>query len=414
MDCRAELDYLMRALHKMNLQALILTPDNVYRQRPDLGLRKFLGMESLYEQATRMMPDILQGNVIIRLTDEFFCNYFFLQLPDAQDAHLIIGPYVSFPVPRERLLEEAERYGVSARQFSQFEICFSGIPVLSDDTSLFAMLSAFGETLWGKGNAFRFVDFTLNLPTPVPGAALPAADNPSDPEELALKMQAMEKRYAYENQLMDYVSQGLTNRAEHMLRQFSVTALVPRSTDPIRNVKNYCVICNTLLRKAAEKGGVHPLQLDLYSTTLAKKAELINNVDEGIELMREMVRTYCRLVRKHAIGHYPPLVQRTLTYIDSNLAGDLSLTTLSAIHNVSSNYLSALFRREYGKTLTDCILEKRMDAAASLLLTTHLQIQTIAQHCGLSDVNYFSKVFKKTFGVTPRQFRERRLVPMSL
>lgn len=414
MGYQAELDYLMRVLHKMNLQALIISPDNIYRQRPDLGLRKFLGQESLYEQATRMMPGFLRDNAIARITDEFFCNYMFLRLPDAADAHLLIGPYVSFPVPRERLLEEAERYGVSARQFSQFETCFSGIPVLTDDAPLFAMLSAFGETLWGKGNAFEFVDFTLNNSLQATGSMAPAGDSATDPEELALQMQAMEKRYAYENELMEYVSQGLASRAEHMLRQFPNTALVPRATDPIRNVKNYCIVCNTLLRKAAEKGGVHPLQLDLYSAVLAKKAELINNVEDGMDLMREMVRTYCRLVRKHAIGHFPPLVQRTLTYIDSNLAGDLSLSNLAAIHNVSGNYLSAMFRREYGKTLTDCILEKRMDAASGLLLTTHLQIQTIAQHCGFSDVNYFSKVFKKTFGVTPRQFREHRIVPMSL
>ena len=41
-----------------------------------------------------------------------------------------------------------------------------------------------------------------------------------------------------------------------------------------------------------------------------------------------------------------------------------------------------------------------------LLATTKLQIQTIAQHCGILDVHYFSKVFKKSVGVTPKQYRE--------
>ncbi|MBO7738994.1 MAG: AraC family transcriptional regulator, partial [Oscillospiraceae bacterium] len=42
-----------------------------------------------------------------------------------------------------------------------------------------------------------------------------------------------------------------------------------------------------------------------------------------------------------------------------------------------------------------------------------LQVQTVAQHCGMSDVNYFSKLFKKQYGVTPRQYRaeNRHYIP---
>ena len=50
-----------------------------------------------------------------------------------------------------------------------------------------------------------------------------------------------------------------------------------------------------------------------------------------------------------------------------------------------------------------------MKSGAHLLQTTRLQVQTVAQHCGISDVNYFTKLFKKAYGVTPRQFREEAL-----
>lgn len=401
-----QLQYLMNALQKMNLQALLITPETIYRQRPDFGLRKLLGMDNLYEQATRSVQGDLKPNAINKLTDEFFCNYIFLRLPDTEEVYLIIGPYVSYRIPRERLLEKAERYNVSAKRFSQFETCFSGIPTVTDDTALFALLSAFGETVWGKGSAFEFIDLTVDAPTP--SLLVISDENMPDPEETLLQMQAMEKRYAYENELMDNVSQGLVSRAERMIRFFPDAALDQRSPDPIRNIKNYCIVCNTLMRKAAERGGVHPFHLDRCSSALAKKAELISEVSDGMEMMLEMVRTYCRLVRQYTIGHYPPLVQKVLTYMDANLAGDLRLHTLASMHNVSDSYLSALFHREYGKTLTECILQKRIEAAADLLLSTHLQVQTVAQHCGFSDVNYFSKVFKRIQGVTPKQFREKR------
>ena len=99
--------------------------------------------------------------------------------------------------------------------------------------------------------------------------------------------------------------------------------------------------------------------------------------------------------------------------MDYDLTADLSLKANAEALNVNASYLSTQFRREVGKTVTEYVTERRMDLAARLLLTSGLQIQTVAQHCGMSDVNYFSKLFKKQFGVTPRQYRaeNRRYMP---
>lgn len=406
MQYQAELDFLMKTLERMNLQTLLLTPETVNRLQPDLGLRRMLNLQPLYEQAISQAQTDLRPNAIYKLVDEFSCHYFYLRLPETADVYLLVGPYRTTAVTRERLLEAAEHFRIDARRFAQFEMCYGAIPVLRDDRFVFSLLSTFGETLWGKGNAFEYVERSAQeSPSPT---ILPLEDSASDPEELHTQMRALERRYQYENELMNLVSQGLTTRAEQMLRGFSQAVLAQRSPDPLRNVKNYCIICNTLLRKAAQQGGVHPLQLDQSSAALAQRIENLGYADDGLELLLEMVRIYCRLVRKHAVGNYPPLVQRTLTYIDSNLAGDLSLQAIARTQNVSGSYLSNLFHKEYGKTLSEYILEKRVENAAALLRNTHLQVQTVAQHCGFSDVNYFSKTFKKHHGLTPRQYRQQR------
>jgi YesN/AraC family two-component response regulator len=223
-----------------------------------------------------------------------------------------------------------------------------------------------------------------------------------------LHIKSMEERYGYENQLMEMVSQGLTHRAEMMISRFSTLAVERRAADELRNVKNYTVICNTLLRKAAEKGGVHPVYLDSTSSDFARQAETLANVEDGTKLMREMVRAYCRLVRQHSIWHYSPIVQKTVAYIESDPTGDLSLRALAAMQNVSASYFSTLFHKETGKTITEYVTQTRMELAARLLHTTHLQVQTVARHCGMSDINYFAKVFKRHFGVSPKKFREER------
>jgi hypothetical protein len=59
-----------------------------------------------------------------------------------------------------------------------------------------------------------------------------------------------------------------------------------------------------------------------------------------------------------------------------------------------------------GVTLTEYIRNKRLHHAAHLLRTTNLQVQTIATHCGITDLQYFSKLFKKETGKTPKEYRK--------
>ena len=65
-----------------------------------------------------------------------------------------------------------------------------------------------------------------------------------------------------------------------------------------------------------------------------------------------------------------------------------------------------LFKKETGRTVTDYILQRRMELAAQLLRDTRLQVQTVAQHCGIVDIHYFTKLFKRHTGLTPREFRQ--------
>ena len=165
---------------------------------------------------------------------------------------------------------------------------------------------------------------------------------------------------------------------------------------------------NTLLRKAAENGGVHPIYLDNISSDFAKKIEQITQLSYIEGFMKEILRTYCQLVKNHSTSHYSTPIQRAIVKIDSDLTADLSLKALAKHTNISAGYFSGLFKSETGKTLTEFVNGRRVDAAKRLLKNTNLQIQTIAQHCGILDLNYFSKLFKKHTGKTPREFREEK------
>ena len=110
-------------------------------------------------------------------------------------------------------------------------------------------------------------------------------------------------------------------------------------------------------------------------------------------------------MKRHSVKNLSPLIQKVILKIESDLSSQLSLSELAKINNVSASYLSGLFKKETGKTLTTYVNLKRIEHAKYLLRSTNLQIQTIAQHCGILDLHYFCRIFKKETGRTPSAYR---------
>lgn len=398
MGQHAALEYLTKVLGKMRLQTVLYTPGMEEGTVPDMGLRRFLGVEEDY----RRDEFDLHERTVYKITDEFLCRYIALRFgAEAEADALLIGPYMSFEPTAEQVLEEAERLRLSTGQVPQLKRYYDTVPVIRDESDLMILVNTFAEMLWGEGNAYRIEELSREGIEP---AAL--REMRDDKDDILMQMQVMERRYAYENEMMETVAKGLTQRAKMMISRVPVNMFEQRMADPVRNAKNYIIICNTLLRKAAQQGGVHPLYLDRISSDFAARIELLRDAEEGRTLMGEMMLAYCRLVRKHNLRHYSSLVQKAVAYIEAEPARDLHLQHLAHTLNLSAGYLSALFHRETGKTVTEYVTHVRMETAAKVLRSTQLQIQTVAQHCGITDVNYFSKVFKKHFGVTPRQYRQ--------
>ncbi len=302
------------------------------------------------------------------------------------------------------LMEQAERSGLLPQHFYILEQYYATVPYISDEGLLLSLIQTLGEEAWQDPKNFQMIN--INRERPGILATLPHPTQGNFAEDTESAMRLMEERYSHENQLMQIVSQGLSHKAELAMTSFNPLAFEQRTVEPVRNMKNYCIIMNTLMRKAAENGGVHPIFLDKISSSFAHKIEATSSVAAIKELMAEMLRSYCRLVRKNSTKKYSSPVQKAIIRIEANLNGDLSLKTLAEAQNISASYLSGLFKKETGQTVTEYVNEKRVKLAQHLLRTSHLQIQTIAQHCGIPDVNYFSKVFKKYTGKTPKEYRK--------
>lgn len=344
----------------------------------------------------------LEQNTVYKLKIDLSLSFMFLFLPSAAtDTLLILGPYTHEGITEQKILQYIESQGISSSYQKALTDYCETIAVISENSTLFTLLDSFCEQIWGA--SFSVVDINSEVLLP----DLPIiSKGEAEQGDTMIDMKNIEYRYSLENELLDAVRQGNIKRVGNTFTNFSEQHFEMRTTDPLRNSKNYCIIMNTLLRKSAEQGGVHPLYIDRTSSRFATEIEMIDSNAKLPYLMKTMFEGYCRLVKKHATKKFSPIVEKAVLIIDSDFSLPLSLSSISEQIGISKVYLSSLFKKEVGKTVTDYIKEKRMNKAAFLLRTSSLQIQNIALYSGIEDVQYFSKLFKSSFGKTPKEYRQ--------
>lgn len=94
-------------------------------------------------------------------------------------------------------------------------------------------------------------------------------------------------------------------------------------------------------------------------------------------------------------------IRPALEHIDANLRAELSVGLLSGLCGVSDEYLRRLFRGCTGKNPLEYIRSRRLAAAKELLLSSDCTISEVAAECGFDDPRYFSRLFRREYGVSP-------------
>jgi AraC-like DNA-binding protein len=98
--------------------------------------------------------------------------------------------------------------------------------------------------------------------------------------------------------------------------------------------------------------------------------------------------------------------QLTKSYVKNNLSKKITLTDLAWQMHCSTVTLTEHFRNEYGITIMEYVMKKRMEKARRLLANSDLSIREVAEECGFSDNEYFSRCFKDSHGVSPTVWKK--------
>ena len=168
------------------------------------------------------------------------------------------------------------------------------------------------------------------------------------------------------------------------------------------------VLMESLLSSAAllESMGVDK---DKTSEILGDMSDSIKNVD-SYDKAKDFVTTLLKRVveYRNAVSDkkYTEIIEKAKKYIRENYQNeDMSLQSVALKVNVSSNHFSTIFRKEAGETFIDFLTGVRMDKAKELLTCTSIKTSEIGFEVGYRDPHYFSYIFKKTQGVSPKEYR---------
>ncbi len=179
------------------------------------------------------------------------------------------------------------------------------------------------------------------------------------------------------------------------------------------NQEQFSVIASYLLvdvimavsKLVEELGGdIKEVMPELLTRSFVDKA--VENQDVFIREVHRVLDFVLEYRNSNIQGRYGDVILRAKQYIDEQYANpDICLHSVAEAVNYSPNHFSTVFSQECGMTFIEYLTQVRIEAAQKLLKNSSLKSSDIAYEVGFNDPHYFSFIFKKTTGMTPRDYR---------
>lgn len=188
-----------------------------------------------------------------------------------------------------------------------------------------------------------------------------------------------------------------------MMRKNQARVLL--SNNPVHNIKYLFVTCTTIATRFAIEGGMDSETAYSISDLYIYKMDSCRTVEEVLSIHGEMFSFFTQKMTeiKNKQLYSLPVVQ-CIAYINEHLHEPIRLVDLADHVNLNQSYLSKLFGKETGQSLTEFIMTRKIEAAKSMLRYSEYTAAEISEILAFSSQSHFIRVFKKIEGMTPRTF----------
>jgi two-component system response regulator YesN len=162
--------------------------------------------------------------------------------------------------------------------------------------------------------------------------------------------------------------------------------------------------------KVIEELGGDIKQIIPFSLKQHEIKEIINSREMFYEKIRALFYAVIEFRESRTEGRYQSVILKAKDYIERNYGDqDISLHTVASHVGISPNHLSTVFSQETGENFIEYLTRVRIERAKHLLSATNMKSADIAYETGFSDPHYFSFIFKKHTGLSPREWRKTQV-----
>lgn len=358
-----------------------------------------LNSDELYSELLDIFHNAKSGFFYL-ICDQFLLQYLVIRPFKEKQDIIAIGPYTSHPINDAYFNEITKLNQLTFTQVESLKGFLYRVPLFDNNLQLIAIVNDILDYINPDTQNYEIKDAHLYSKKGIKKPYIPI-------EDFEILVDSVQKRYQIEEELLSSIAAGNQTNALIASKRFTSSPFEQRLKDAFHDKKALLYSLNTLLRKGAERSKVHPLYLHQTSSKNVRAIDQVTNFSAIDALHEQMIREYCLLVKNKARIQYSLIIRKAINYIEFNISSKLSLSTIAVKLHISPPYLSTQFKKETGSNITDYINQYRIDIALKFLNTSSMQIQDIASYVGIHDLNYFTKLFKKKVGCTPRDYRKK-------
>lgn len=218
---------------------------------------------------------------------------------------------------------------------------------------------------------------------------------------------ATESAYPYEKEklLIAKVKTGDASEAKGILNDLLGYVLFSEGND-LETVKSRAIELCSLLSRAAIEGGAATDRTLRINNQFLKTLVDIKNLDELCYKLQETVEVFTESMFHHVPTKNNDVVKKAVSFISRNYATNITLEEVANYVHLNPAYFSTIFKQSSGSSFKEHLNMVRVEESKRLLANTYYSIIDIAIATGFEDQSYFSKVFKKYTGLTPKQYRQ--------
>lgn len=222
--------------------------------------------------------------------------------------------------------------------------------------------------------------------------------------EYELRHSPFEKEFEF----YECVKSGDINGVERLMTALDGNGAGRLSDDKLRNLKYHFVITIALITRFCVEGGMEMETAYTLSDLYINRADNCMREGDIHTLHREAILDFTRQMNRLAHDNiYSKPVIMTMDYIYDNLHSKISEDEIAEYVSLSAAYISRLFKREVGVTISTYIAIKRVETAQNMLKYSDYSPVDIANYLAFASHSHFISVFKKYTGMTPNEYRKR-------